>query len=133
MHRTLSGPHDDGVKHLFRVDAGVRYDQQQGESMAFTMIEQYEVMYSANKFPPRIWLKSEGKGIGQLVFMPNGTTLPPDSSGSLFYHLDDFGNILSLLQNEKPMYWLFNGTGNGTENAIKTTPEPIGEEEGVGG
>ncbi len=101
--------------------------------MAFTMIEQYEVMYSANKFPPRIWLKSEGKGIGQLVFMPNGTTLPPDSSGSLFYHLDDFGNILSLLQNEKPMYWLFNGTGNGTENAIKTTPEPIGEEEGVGG
>ena len=101
--------------------------------MAATIIEQYEVMYSANQFPPRVWLKNGGNFIGQLVFMPNGAALPPDSSNSLFYHVDDFQNVLSLLQNEKPMYWLFNGTGNGNENAIKTTPEPIGEEEGTGG
>jgi hypothetical protein len=101
--------------------------------MAIKMIEQYEVMYSANTFAPRIWLKNGGSFIGQLVFNPNGSALPADSSGSLHYHLDDFENILSLLQNEKPMYWMFNGTGGGNENGIKTTAEPVGEEEGAAG
>lgn len=100
--------------------------------MALTKIDQYEVMYSSNKFPPRIWLKGGGNFIGQLVFMPNGAVLPPDStSGSqpnLYYHLDDFANTLDLLRNETPMYLLFN-PGSGNENGIKTTPEAVGEGE----
>lgn len=97
--------------------------------MALTKIDEYEVMYSANKFPPRVWLKSGGKYIGQLVFMPNGSALPADTSGSLYYHLDDLPMILDLLRNEKPMYYSFVGSGPSNENGIKTTPEPVGEGE----
>ena len=97
--------------------------------MPVTMIEQYEVMYSANAFAPRIWLKGGGKYIGQLVFKPDGAALPPDSATSLYYHLEDFENALNLFQNEKPMYLLFSGSGPGYENGIKTTAEPVGEGE----
>jgi hypothetical protein len=48
--------------------------------MALTQIDQYEVMYSANTFFPRIWLKNGGKFIGQLIFHPDGATLPADAS-----------------------------------------------------
>lgn len=99
--------------------------------MAVTKIDEYEVMYSANTFVPRIWLKSARKYIGQLIFNPNGSVLPPDgmSGGqvNLYYHLDDFENAIDLLRNEKPMYLLYSGSGGGFENGIKTTPEPVGE------
>ena len=101
--------------------------------MALTKIDEYEVMYSANQFPPRIWLKNGGKFIGQLIFRPNGAALPPDSlsggQANLNYHLDDFQNTLDLLRNEKPMYLLFVGSGGGNENGIKTTQETVGEGE----
>jgi hypothetical protein len=101
--------------------------------MALTMIDDYEVMYSANTFPPRVWLKGGGKYIGQLIFHPDQSALPPDSlsngQANLQYHLEDLENVLDLLRNEKPMYLLFNGTGPGNENGIKTTPEPVGEAE----
>ena len=41
----------------------------------------------------------------------------------------DFDNAIDLLRNEKPMYLLYNGSGGGFENGIKTTPEPVGEAE----
>jgi hypothetical protein len=99
--------------------------------MATTLIDQFEVMYSSNKFVPRIWLKSANKFIGQLIFMPNGTNLPADvktSDGSvnLYYHLDDFENAQELLETEKTVYLLFNGTGPGNENGILTAAEPVG-------
>jgi hypothetical protein len=88
-------------------------------------------MYSSNKFPPRIWLKNAGKYIGQLVFNANGATLSADKmSGdqvNLYYHLDDFANIIDLLRNEKPMYLLWNGPAS--ENGVKTTAEAVGEAE----
>src|ERR1700739_2429560 len=46
--------------------------------MAFTLINDYEVIYSANTFPPRIVLAHAGEFIGQLFFHPNGAALPPD-------------------------------------------------------
>lgn len=99
--------------------------------MFTTKIDEYEVMYSANKFMPRIWLKSAGKYIGQLIFHPNGTTLPADSMTgtqvNLHYHLDDFQNCIDMLRNEKPMYLLWMGAG--AENGIKTTAEAVGENE----
>jgi hypothetical protein len=97
--------------------------------MAFTQIDEYEVMYSANQFPPRIWLKNGGIFIGQLSFMPNGATLPPDTEHNLYYHLDNFQHVIDLLRNESPMYLLYSGSGGGFENGIKTTPEVIGEGE----
>ncbi len=99
--------------------------------MAITPITDYEVMYSANHFPPRIWLRNGASSIGQLIFKPNGSALPADSMvGSqvnLYYHLDDFQNTIDLLRNEKPMYLLYSGSGSGFENGIKTTKEPVGE------
>lgn len=101
--------------------------------MALTKIDSYEVMYSANKFAPRIWLKNGTNYIGQLIFKPNGTTLPQDNlvSGqvNLYYHLEDFANTLDLLRNESPMYLLYSGSGAGFENGIKTTQELVGEGE----
>jgi hypothetical protein len=101
--------------------------------MPTTQIDQYEVMYSANTFAPRIWLKHAGAYIGQLVFHPDGSALPADDvvSGQvwLHYHLANYAHAIDLLRNEKPMYLVYNGSGGGFENAIKTTPEPIGEGE----
>jgi hypothetical protein len=101
--------------------------------MVLTKIDQYEVMYSANTFVPRIWLKSKNKFIGQLVFQPNGSALPPDNMVdnlvNLYYHLDDYQNAMDLLRNESPMYLLYSGSGGGFENGIKTTPEATGEGE----
>lgn len=101
--------------------------------MALTKIDSYEVMYSANAFVPRIWLKSGNKGIGQLIFKPNGSPLPVDAlvSGqvNLYYHLDDYANAIDLLRNEKPVYLLYSGSGGGFENGIKTTEEVVGEGE----
>ena len=101
--------------------------------MALTKIDDYEVMYSANTFQPRIWLKSGGKYIGQLIFQPDATALPQDiASGSqvnIYYHLQNYQHCIDLLRNEKPMYLLFSGSGGGFENGIKTTAEAVGEEE----
>jgi hypothetical protein len=101
--------------------------------MALTKIDAYEVMYAANTFVPRIWLKGGGKYIGQLIFRPNGSALPADTmSGgqvNLYYHLADYQNALDLLRNESPMYLLYSGSGSGFENGIKTTEEGVGEGE----
>ena len=98
--------------------------------MALTQITDYQVQYSANKFPPRIWLKNAAKFIGQLIFMPDGSTLPVDGESggqvNLYYHLEDFENAFSVLTEEKIVYLLYNGPGPGFENGIQTSTEPLG-------
>ena len=47
--------------------------------MTPALINDYEVMYSANTFQPRIWLLNLGKFTGQLIFHPDGSVLPPDT------------------------------------------------------
>ena len=51
--------------------------------------------------------------------------MPGDSPGNLYYHLEDFENLLSVLATDKPVYLLFNGTGPGNENGILTAPEVV--------
>ena len=101
--------------------------------MSQTRVDAYEVFYSSNSFAPRIGLKSAGVFIGQMIFMPNGSQLPPDASTNgqvnLYYRLDDFQNAIDLLRNEKPIYLYFNGAGGGNENGIKTMAEKVGEGE----
>jgi hypothetical protein len=95
--------------------------------MARTKIDEYEVVYAANAFDRRIWLKNSVKFIGQLIFKPNGASLPPDNMAgdqvNLYYHLEDFHNAIDLLKNEGPMYLLYAGSGPGFENGITTTQE----------
>ncbi len=93
--------------------------------MALTAIDDYEVMYSSSPFVPRIWLISQGNFIGQLIFMPDGSALPGDTPGNLYYHLEDFANLLEILASEKPAYLLY--VGGPGENGILTAPEPVGE------
>lgn len=104
--------------------------------MPLTTIDEYEVLYSANTFAPEIWLKRDSRFIGKLVFRPNGSPLPPDRTVDdqvfLFYHLEDFPNAIDLLRNEHPMFLLFNGSGEGFQNGIKTTAEAVGEGESGG-
>lgn len=98
--------------------------------MSLTTIDHYWIQYSANSFPPRIGLQNKGSFFGQLVFLPNGSALPPDGMNGtqiqLYYHQEDFANILSVLQKEKTVYLLYNGSGGGFENGIQTT-EPTGK------
>jgi hypothetical protein len=98
--------------------------------MAITLINDYEVMYSSNTFPPRIWLVNSGKFIGQLIFHKDGTTLPADSisggQAQLHYHLEDFQNCAALLRNEKTVYLLYTGSGPGNENGLLTSEVPPG-------
>lgn len=97
---------------------------------AFTSIDQYEVMYSANTFVPRIWLKSGGKYIGQLIFEPDGKGLPSDSQQNdqvnLHYHLEDFENVIALLSSNQHVSLLYNGTGGGYENGIYAGTKNVG-------
>ncbi len=98
--------------------------------MAQTQITGYDVIYSSNAFPRRIGLLNGNKFIGQLIFMPNGSTLPVDGTiggqPSLHYHLEDFGNVLAVLSKEKVVSLFFNGAGPGFENGITTGPENLG-------
>jgi hypothetical protein len=95
-----------------------------------THIDQFEVMYSSNTFVPRIWLLNSGKFIGQLIFLPDGRTLPFDNKVkdqvNLYFHLEDFQNVRDLLETEKNVFLLFSGSGPGFENGILTTTEPVG-------
>jgi len=98
--------------------------------MALTQITEYQVLYSANKFPPKIRLKHMANFIGQLIFMPDGSTLPPDAQSggqvNLYYHLEDFANAFAVLSEEKVVYLLFNGSGPGFENGLQTSTDPPG-------
>ena len=95
-----------------------------------TKSDHYEVMYSANKFPPRIWLYGGGKPLGQLIFMPDGATLPNDTIVSnqvnLYYHLENLETMITLFRGEKTLYVLWSGSGPGFENGIQTTQQVLG-------
>ena len=95
--------------------------------MATVAIDDYDVMYSANQVAPHILLMASGSDIGELIFMPDGTQLPSDTTTKLYYHLQNYSHILDLLRNEKPVYFV--GNGPGKENGIRTTAEPVGEGE----
>jgi hypothetical protein len=101
--------------------------------MALTNIDNYIVLYSANQFPPRIWLQANNKFIGQLIFEPDGTTLPPDSEASgqvnLYYHLENFPHALDLLESDTGVSLLYSGSGPGFENGLLTASEQIGDDE----
>lgn len=103
--------------------------------MTLTKIDTYGVLYSSNTFAPEIWLKAGGNYIGSLNFMPNGSTLPDDSMAQnslgqnvamLYYHLDDFQNVIDLLRNDAPVSLLYNGSGGGFQNGIQTADETVG-------
>jgi hypothetical protein len=60
----------------------------------------------------------------------DGSTLPADGliggQVSLYYHLEDFENVLAVLSKEKVVSLFFNGSGPGFENGITTGAENLG-------
>jgi hypothetical protein len=101
--------------------------------MALTKIEDYLVMYSANTFAPRIWLRAQQKYIGQLIFNADNTPLPADNESggqvNLYYHLENFPHVLDLLESDTEVSLLYNGTGPGFENGLLTSAEGVGDDE----
>ena len=90
-------------------------------SVHWNKIEEYIVTYPTNKRTPRISLVvGSGELAGELIFMPNGTTLPADTQSQAHYHLDDFANVLDLLRNERPIYYIHNGPGHDNANGLQT-------------
>jgi hypothetical protein len=89
-------------------------------------IEDYKVTYATLSRGTRIGLTCERDFFGTLHFKPNGSTLPIETFPSrnhvcLYYHLDDFQNILDLLRNDIDSLYLFYGDeGTGYDCGIST-------------
>ena len=96
----------------------------------WTPIDSYQVWYSSNQFPPRVAIFGGATPLGQLIFMPDGSDLPDDAMEdgqvNLFYHLEDFANVLGLLRSELTLSLLFNGSGGGFENVIQAPKHALG-------
>lgn len=103
--------------------------------MAVTLIKSYKIQFSSNGFVPRIALydKDENK-IGRLVFYPDDTKLPSDRQEprgevTVMYKMNQYPMLVDILRNENPVYLVFNGTDQHSENGVRTDLEPIGEGE----
>jgi predicted secreted protein len=98
-------------------------------------IDNYQVTYSSNTFLPRIWLMSSDTTgndtyVGQLIFEPDGSKLPDDSKingqVNLYYHQEDFQNIIDILQSNPSVYLIYDGSGDAYENGIYTDTRAVG-------
>jgi len=89
-----------------------------------------------------ISLYMRAQHVGTLKFKAESTTLRdnyfPGRNGApdivnLEYFDQDFEKVLSMLQQESPLFVCLRKTYNGTDGigAITTTNEPVGEEEGA--
>ena len=111
-------------------------------------IDNYSISYNDFRYPgsPTISLESaSGNSFGTLIFKPNNEILPgnttimtgspPRQNMNLYYHLDDFQNIIDILRNENPVKLLCSHfaapPGNPTDIGvgIVTGTEPVGEGE----
>ena len=90
-------------------------------SVPWNKIAEYIVTYPTNRRTPRINLVAgSGEFVGELIFMPNGATLPADTRNQAHYHLDDFANVLDMLRNERPIYYVHNRPGDDNANGLQT-------------
>jgi hypothetical protein len=97
----------------------------------WTKIEQYVVTYPTSTSRPRVHLSgASGEFAGQLVFAPNDADLPTDTDDRVYYQVEDFINVLDLLRNERPIYYINNGpqgpNGIQTGGTVRTSPTPAG-------
>jgi len=113
--------------------------------MSIIEIKKYDVAYYAGArnvagYPYRaiIGLRDDNdKLIGAAYFhhnvatMPNADTQKATGYISCHYLAADYSHVLDLLRNEKPVYAEFEAGGNIAN--IRTSAEPVGEGETVGG
>jgi inhibitor of cysteine peptidase len=96
----------------------------------YCSIDNYQIMYSSNTFLPHIWLISNATCVGQLIFGPDGSKLPDDSKingqVNLYYHKEDFKNIIDILQNNPNVYLVYEGSGDAYENGIYADTKAVG-------
>jgi hypothetical protein len=84
--------------------------------------------------PVVIYCLSNITAMGMMYFHKSGSAIPVDSkaaSGFMTLHFREqqFISIIETLRNEKPLYIWFSDTIN--IGGLKTTNEPIGEDEGM--
>jgi hypothetical protein len=92
-----------------------------------TPITAYSITYSANTFARRIALKNKAKFIGECYFYDQSTNPLPDDAEilvngkpyyTLSYYIEDFANVIAILESTKKKFLFFNGSGGGNENGI---------------
>jgi hypothetical protein len=96
-------------------------------------VDAYEVLYSANSFPPRIALKNAGNYIGQMIFCQrrgSARRYRREQAGAVALPPGRLPERHRPLRYEKPIYMFYNGSGGGFENGIRTMSEKVGEGEG---
>jgi hypothetical protein len=102
------------------------------------MVEKYSIFADSPVEPGSniAWILLQGQGFSvRLFFKRNGETLSSvnaEEDGSYFqgyYYSDQFQIICDMLRYEKPVYFYHNTESNFIR--LKTTLEPVGEEETV--
>jgi hypothetical protein len=92
--------------------------------MPSSLIEKYIIRYGSNGFTKSIFLRKGAENIGVLIFRPDASTLPQDKNINgyivLHYHMQDFRNVLHILEHEKPVSLVYKGSQKGDENGIIT-------------
>jgi hypothetical protein len=92
-----------------------------------TPITAYSITYSSNSFARRIALKNKTKFFGECYFYDNSTNPLPDDAEilvngkpyyTLSYYIEDFANVITILESTKKKFLFFNGSGGGNENGI---------------
>ena len=105
----------------------------------FTQVDVYDVVYTSSASPPKIFVEGS-QGTGALIFLPNGAPLPADSyldtttpdddhysppEVTLYYHQEDLGNIIELLERDRLIFLFWNGVGQA--NGLTTLDRNPGE------
>jgi hypothetical protein len=91
--------------------------------------------YSAPQYvwDVRVDLFMNTTAVGTLFFMKRGQPIPvnanPGGLPRLYYSVDHFPALSTILREEKPLFISLN-TSNGI-GAVSTTDEPVGEQEGI--
>ena len=96
--------------------------------MATTLINDYEVMYSAKYFSAEDMVVERGE-VYRAAYLPSGWNGTASGwvvgwAGEFAVHLADFQNCAAILRNEKTVYLLYNGSG--FENGLMTSQEAPG-------
>jgi hypothetical protein len=91
------------------------------------LITAFSITYSAYTFARRIALKNKTKFIGECYFYNHTTNPLPDDAEilvngkpyyTLSYYIEDFANVITILESTKKKFLFFNGSGGGSENGI---------------
>ena len=91
-------------------------------------ISDYEVTYGTNKYSPVIELMdAAGNIVGKLCIIPDeekppNNRLVMEGIPHIYYHLQDFKNVLRVLRNQKPIWLCYDPLSISADSEIAAEP-----------